>query len=226
MKRIPEPELMDGPLNVAAYAGTSLDNGHWLFVQNFRKFFRGLQPDGAILDLGCGPAATALRLAKLFPQCEVHGVDGAQPMLEFGHKAVRHAGLENQVRLFQGILPGELSLPREHYAVVVSNSFLHHLADPRALWNAVRQYSLPHAAVLVVDLLRPDTEESAELFIDTYVPQAPPLLRQDMLHSFQAAYTLDEVAEQLLQADLAGSLTLAMASPFQFAAYGYVKTPE
>ncbi len=217
---------MDGPLNVAAYAGSSLDNGHWLFVQNFRKFFRGLQPDGVILDLGCGPAATALRFARLFPQCEVHGVDGAQPMLEFGHRAVRREGRDNQVRLFHGILPGKLSLPHERYGVIVSNSFLHHLNDPQALWSAIRQYSLPHAAVLVVDLLRPDTEKSAEFFIDTYVPKAPPLLRRDMMHSFHAAYTREEVADQLLQAGLAEHLTLVMASPFQFAAYGYVNTEE
>ncbi|MEE4243498.1 MAG: class I SAM-dependent methyltransferase [Desulfopila sp.] len=222
MKRIPEPELMNEVETVAAYAGSSLDNGHWLFLQNFRKYFRGFQPKGAILDLGCGPAAITLRLAVLFPQCEVHGIDGAHSMLEFGKKAIRREGLENRVRLFHGILPHKINLPRKRYEAVVSNSFLHHLADPQTLWNAVLSYSLPGAAVLVVDLLRPNSPASAEFIVDTYVPNAPPLLRKDMLLSLQAAYTFEEVEEHLQQAGLSERLTLAMASPFQFAAYGYV----
>ncbi|KJR99093.1 MAG: hypothetical protein VR65_16735 [Desulfobulbaceae bacterium BRH_c16a] len=222
MNRIPEPELMDDPQHVAAYAGAWLDNGYWLFIQNFRKFFRKFVPKDAILDLGCGPATIPLRLAGLFPQCEIHGVDGAPHMLEFGRNAVRREGLEDRVRLFHGILPDNFSLPRERYEAVISHSFLHHLADPMVLWYAVNKYSLPHAAVLVIDLLRPASEESAENIIDTYVPGAPALLRQDMLLSLRAAYTLDEIAAQLQQAKLTGKLTLTMASPFQFAVHGYL----
>jgi hypothetical protein len=43
-----------------------------------------------------------------------------------------------------------------------------------------------------------------------------------MLLSLRAAFTLDEVAAQLQQANLADSLTLTKATPFQFAAYGYL----
>jgi ubiquinone/menaquinone biosynthesis C-methylase UbiE len=222
MNRIPEPELMDDPRHVAAYAGTHLDNGYWFFIQIFRKYFRDLTPKEAILDLGCGPAAIPLRLARLFPGCEIHGVDGAPHMLEFGQKAVQREGLENQVRLFHGILPQDFYLPRERYEVVISHSFLHHLADPLVLWHALQKYSLPSAAVLVIDLLRPASEEAAEAIVDTYVPNAPSILRRDMLLSLNAAYTLEEVADQLEKANQAESLTLAMASPFQFAVYGYL----
>ncbi len=223
MKRIPEPELMNDPVQVATYAGPYLDNGYWLFIQRFRKFFPGLAPNGAILDLGCGPATIPLRLARLFPHCEIHGVDGAFHMLASGRAAVLREGLEDRVRLFHGILPDILPLPRERYEIVVSNSFLHHLADPMVLWNAVHKYSLPHAAVLIIDLLRPKNDEAAEFVVDTYVPDAPPLLREDMLLSLHAAYTLDEISAQLQEANLAENLTLTMASPLQFAAYGYLK---
>lgn len=223
MKRMPEPELMDDPQQVASYAGPFLDNGYWLFIQRFRKFFPGLDPKGAILDLGCGPATIPLRLAKLFPHCEIHGADGALHMLATARKAVQGAGLEDRIRLFHGILPDNIHLPRERYETVISNSFLHHLTDPMVLWNAIRTYSLPHAAVLVIDLLRPSSKESAEFLVDTYTPNAPPMLRQDMLLSLHAAYTLDEISAQLEQAKLAADLTLVMASPLQFAVYGYLR---
>lgn len=222
MNRIPEPELMDDPQHVTAYAGACLDNGYWLFIQNFRKFFRDFAPKDAILDLGCGTASIPLRLAELFPHCQIHGVEGAPHMLQSGRNAVRRQGLEDRVYLFHGILPDHCSLPRERYEAVVSNSFLHHLADPMVLWNAVKTYSLPHAAVLIIDLLRPASEESAENIVDKYVPDAPELLRRDMLLSLRAAYTLEEIAAQLQQAKLTDKLALTMASPFQFAVHGYL----
>lgn len=220
MKRIIEPELMNDSEQAAAYAGRDLDNAYWLFEQCFTKYFPELIPDGAILDIGCGPAAIPLRMARRFPNCEVHGVDGAPHMLAYGRKAVQREGLEHQVRLIHGFLPNRLPIPRNHYEVIISNSFLHHLADPMILWNAIHDYSLPDAAVLIIDLLRPASDKLAQVVVDKYMPHAPSLLRRDMMHSLRAAFTLDEVKSQIQKASLAESLCLAMASPFQFAAYG------
>ena len=86
----PEPALMDNPDQAAAYAGPHLDNAYWFFIQFFRKCFPGLMPKGAILDLGCGTAAIPLRLARIFSDCEIHGVDGAAQMLTYGRMAVRN----------------------------------------------------------------------------------------------------------------------------------------
>jgi len=220
MKRIPEPELMNDPEQAAAYAGHDLDNAYWLFEQCFKKYFPELLPDGAILDIGCGPAAIALRLARRFPDCEIHGVDGAPQMLSYGEKAVQLAGLGHRVRLIYGILPGRLPTPRKRYEVIISNSFLHHLTNPIILWDAIHNYSQPNAAVLIIDLLRPENNRQALSLVDKYMPHAPSLLRQDMMHSLRAAFTLDEVKAQIQEAGLGESLFLSMASPFQFAAYG------
>ena len=224
MERIPEPEIMDDPGQVEAYVGPHLDNGHWLFVQRFRKFFPRLAQQGAILDLGCGPAVIPRRLAGLLPNWEIHGVDGSPAMLAWGREAVRDEGLEDRVRLVHGILPGDLPLPRNRYQAVISNSFLHHLAEPMVLWQTILRYGMPGAAVLVMDLVRPADEEEAGLVIDNYVPGAPPVLRQDMLLSLRAAYTPAEISAQLERAGLADRLQFAMASPLQFAVYGYLET--
>jgi ubiquinone/menaquinone biosynthesis C-methylase UbiE len=220
MKRILEPELMNDPEQAAAYAGPDLNNVFWLFVQFFHKYFPDLIPNDAILDLGCGPGAIPLRLAKIFPNCELHCVDGAAHMLAQGKEAALREDLENQVLFFHGILPDKLSLPRNRYSVIISNSFLHHLADPMILWDAIHKYCLPNAAILIMDLLRPISEENARRMVDKYAPNSQPSLRQDMLLSLGAAFTLDEIAVQLQQAGLADRLTLTKATPFQFAVYG------
>ena len=143
-------------------------------------------------------------------------------MLAQGKQAAQREGLEEQVHFFHGNLPDKLPLPQDRYEMVISNSFLHHLTDPMILWNAIREYCLPGAAVLIVDLLRPASEEKAQLLVDQYIPKAPPLLQQDMLLSLRAAYTLDEVKAQLEQANLTKNITLTMPTTFQFAAYGYL----
>ncbi len=220
MKRVLEPESMYDTEHVEAYAGRELDSAYWLFVKCFQKYFPDLIPDGAILDLGCGPAAIPLRLGRLFPNCEIHGVDSSPHMLAYGRQAVQREGLGHQVHLIHGILPGRLHLPRSRYEVIISNSFLHHLADPMALWTALHDYSLPNAAILIVDLFRPPSEERARFVVDKYMADSPQILRQDMMHSLSAAFTLDEIAAQLQEAALDGDLCLTRVTPFQFAVYG------
>ncbi len=211
---------MNDAEQATAYAGSALDNAYWLFVQLFHKYFPAPVTNTAILDLGCGPAAIPLRLARYFNSCEIHCVDGAAHMLAEGKKAAQRAGLEERVLFFQGTLPDKLPLPRNRYEMVISNSFLHHLTEPMILWQAIHQYCLPNASILVIDLLRPKNEQEARRIVDSYLPEGSPLLRHDMLLSLRAAFTLDEVEAQLRQAGLAEHLTLTMATPFQFAVHG------
>ncbi|MBL4901826.1 MAG: class I SAM-dependent methyltransferase [Desulfocapsa sp.] len=220
MKRVLEAELMDAPAQAAVYAGPDLDSAYYLFVWCFKQFFPDLTPETDILDLGCGAAGIPLRLAKLLPACRIDGVDGADHMLEYGRKAVREEELSHRVKLFHGRLPDSLNLPRSHYGAIVSNSFLHHLVDPMVLWNVLELYGEANAAILVVDLIRPSNEEDVQNVIGKYMPDAPPLLRQDMINSLQAAFTMEEVAAQLQAAELTEKLRLKRISPFQFAAYG------
>jgi ubiquinone/menaquinone biosynthesis C-methylase UbiE len=220
MKRILEPELMNDPEQAATYAGKHMDDAYWLFEQCFRKFIPNLPSASTILDIGCGPAAIALRLAKRFPHCTIHGVDGSKEMLAHGEQTIRQAGLEHQVQLIQSILPDTLPLPRSHYTVIISNSFLHHLHDPMVLWNTIKNYGGPTSNILIIDLIRPENESQAHTIIERYMPNAPSQLCQDMILSLRAAFTLEEVREQLQDAKLLPSLSLTMASPFQFAIHG------
>lgn len=223
MKRVPEPALMNDPKQAAAYAGKDLDNAYWLFIQLFHKYFPNLVPEGTILDLGCGPAAIPQHLAERYANCQIHCVDAAPEMLEQGQQSVLQKGLEKRIHFFRGCLPGKLPLPQNRYEIIISNSFLHHLADPMDLWNALDQYCLPGGAVLIVDLLRPDSKKKARELVNRYMPDAPPLLRQDMRLSLEAAYTMDEVNAQLEEAGLASTISLNMTTTFQFAAYGFLE---
>ena len=76
------------------------------------------------------------------------------------------------------------------------------LLIPVALWRTVAKCVKPNGAVLIVDLLRPPDHETAVRLVDQHANDAPPVLRRDFIASLHAAYTLDEVRQQLIAAGL------------------------
>lgn len=214
---------MDDPAQAAVYEEKYLESAYYLFVWCFQKFFPDLEKGITVLELGCGTAGISLRLAKCLEVGRIDGVDGAESMLQYGREAVEKEKLSHLVQLFCGVLPEHLELPCRRYGVIVSNSFLHHLDDPLVLWDAVKRYGDANAAILVVDLIRPSCEADAQDIIKKYLPDAPPLLRRDMLASLLAAFTVEEVTAQLHRAGLSEQLCLKRVSPFQYAVYGRLR---
>lgn len=203
MERVPEPELMNAAEQAAAYAFADFEEPHARFIELFREIFAAEVIDGAVLDLGCGPGDIAIRFVRAFPECVVHGVDGAAAMLAHGRSRLEREGLLGRVRLIEGYLPGA-ELPLGGYDAVISNSLLHHLRDPLVLWNTLKQYAKPNAPVFIMDLLRPAGREQAQALVDEYAANEPEVLRRDFFHSLLAAYRVDEVADQLRAAGLDG----------------------
>ena len=200
MQRVPEPELMDDPEQAMAYACADFSEPHQAFVSYFRERFPDFE-GGLVLDLGCGPADVTLRFARAYPEATVFGVDGAEPMLELGREAVELEGLDDRVTLTRAYLPATLS-QMTRYDAVISNSLLHHLADPEVLWDTIKQNAKPGAPVFVMDLLRPHSIEEAERLAEQYAADAPAVLQKDFFNSLLAAYQLDEIEAQLLAAGL------------------------
>lgn len=202
MERIPEPELMDGADQAAAYAGADFEEPNSHFVRLFSEHVG--KPAGPVLDIGCGPGDIVLRLARRYPEVAVHGLDGADAMLAFAREALAaEPELAPRVEFVLGTVPGAV-LPADAYAAVTSNSLLHHLHDPMVVWNMIRAVTQPGAAVLVMDLFRPADRAAAARIVDTYGAGEPEVLRTDFFNSLVAAFTPDEVREQLRRAGLAG----------------------
>ena len=202
MKRVPEPELMEGREQARAYAQADFEEPHSRFLSLMQETFPAGEVGPWVADLGCGSADISLRVAGAYPDCRVHGVDASRAMLDYGHQAIRGAGLEDRVQLHSGYLPG-VTLSRPSYDTIISNSLLHHLPDPMILWREVRRLSHPGSGIFVMDLLRPGDPGRARELVRTCCGEEPEILRRDFYHSLLAAYRPDEVADQLREADLA-----------------------
>jgi 2-polyprenyl-3-methyl-5-hydroxy-6-metoxy-1,4-benzoquinol methylase len=194
MNRTPEPELMDDEAQALAYFQADHTEPHDRFVALHRT--RLGEATGSVLDLGCGPGDIAMRFAKANPGCTVHGLDGSAAMVRLGQAAIEQAGLAERVRLQVVFLPLTEPANTQH-ETVISNSLLHHLADPQVLWRTLRQVAAPGAAIFVVDLARPPSAEAVEAMVAAYAGQESEQLQIDFRASLHAAYRPDEVRAQL-----------------------------
>jgi len=200
MDRTAEPELMDEQEQAAAYAAADWSESHGKIPGYFRERFP-LFIYGRVIDLGCGPADVTIRFAKAFPDVILLGVDASDAMLDFGRRHVHEAGLDSQIALEKRYLP-DPTLERKSFDGVISNSLLHHLADPMTLWRTVAGAAKPRGAILIVDLLRPPDHETVVRLVNEHAKDAPPVLQRDFIASLHAAYTLDEVRQQIRAAGL------------------------
>ena len=201
MKRQPEAELMLGEDQARAYAQADFEESHRRFADLLKETFSEEALGSWVLDLGCGPGDISFRVARAYPDCQVDGVDGSEAMLSHGLEALRREGLEHRIRLIHGYLPGAV-LPRDSYDAVVSNSLLHHLKDPRVLWETAAEVSSPGAPIFVMDLMRPSSTATVREMVELYCPSEPEHLKRDFFLSLLAAYRPDEVREQLRQTGL------------------------
>lgn len=209
LPRTPEPELMDEPAQARAYAEADFSEAHDAFVAGFIAR-NGAGFSGEVVDLGCGPCDVAVRFALALPGCSLTAVDGADAMLELARLRITRLQLEDRIHLRRLRLPAPA--PEGHrYDAVISNSLLHHLADPATLWRSALDYARPGAALWVMDLLRPASEAELEALAHRYAADAPAVLRRDFMASLRAAYRVEEVRAQLLAAGL-GHLEVRVAS--------------
>jgi SAM-dependent methyltransferase len=201
MDRIPEPELMTDAEQVAAYAAADFAQPHDRFVALLREKLADLPSRGAAADLGCGPCDIAIRLALANPGWTIDAVDGSQAMLDAAAPLIERAGVAARITRRRALLPCE-PVGGRRYDLVFSNSLLHHLADPSALWSVLERWTLPRGGIFVMDLLRPHSREAARELVDEHAVGEPDVLRTDFYNSLLAAYRPDEIRSQIADARL------------------------
>ena len=200
MERVPEPELMLDEAQARAYAEADFDAPHSRCIELLRERC-ALPAQGHALDLGCGPGDITLRVARALPSWCIDGLDGSPAMLALASAAAARAGLASRVRFHCAVLSAG-DPPRNTYDLIVSNSLLHHLADPGVLWSAISRWGAAGSSVFVMDLLRPASDADARALVQHYAASEPDVLRHDFYHSLSAAYRPGEVRGQLAAAHL------------------------
>jgi ubiquinone/menaquinone biosynthesis C-methylase UbiE len=219
MTRTPEPELMTGQEQAAAYAAANFAEVNGPVAEWFQRHFPQLDAGARLLDIGCGTADLTIRLVQAYAGSTALGIDGSEAMLAAGRDLVNTAGLAARIVLEQRYFPDAV-LEQGGFDAVTANSLLHHLSDPLAFWSAARRCAKPGAPLLVADLRRPADENAVERLVEQYAWRALPALKQDFRNSLRAAYTAGEIAQQLREARQE-DLTVEEVGPLHLIAWGY-----
>ncbi len=207
MKRLPEPELMQNPLQVQAYSEADFSNSDALLIRRIEEYLlvKGKQIDSKslIIDLGCGPGNITELLSRSWPSVRVFGIDGSGPMLAEARNRKDRRKSFNDLRNVSYFCWNLLSIAdgtinfKGTGDLIVSNSLLHHFHDPSQFWKALKSMSSKGSITFHRDLRRPSSMDEAKALQKMYLPDSPEVLINDYLASLQAAFTVEEVKTQL-----------------------------
>lgn len=220
MDRVPEPELMNEPEQVLAYANADFEAAHQSVVENFAQIFPNEPPIQNILDLGCGAGDVTMRFAHRFPTSNIDAVDGAEEMLKQAAELIENNSISERITLHHQPL-ANFTIKNKNYDAIISNSLLHHLHDPQQLWSIIKQYATLNTAIYICDLFRPETIQKANDLVEQYASNEPEILQRDFYNSLLAAFTPDEVRAQIDNAEL-DSLHIDVVSDRHMLVYGYL----
>lgn len=178
-ERTPEPEIMLAQEECEFYNQELVDDPKVLteFVETYNRYVK--ITTGLIIDLGAGPCQFTIALCKVYPNLSVTCYEASSEMIKIARRNITEAGLENQITLIQDNFFNATG----KFDVVIANRVLHHINDTKSFWSLVNRLS---NNVLVCDLGRPATLD----FLKFPLPV-------DAINSFKAAYTLDEVLDQI-----------------------------
>jgi len=178
-ERIPEPPLMEDQEQCEFYNQEFIEDPDCLslFILKYRSFIK--IEEGTIIDLGSGSCNFVIELCKTYPNINVVCYEGSREMIKIANKNISENGLENRIRLVHD----DFFNASGEYDAVLASRVLHHVNDTDRFWKLVNSLS---KNVLICDLERP---EKLEDILESF-----PI---DLKNSFMAAYTVDEVSEQI-----------------------------
>lgn len=218
MKRVPEPELMDDPEQALAYGRADFEEPHSNFIKLLKEHCQLPCGINAVLDMGCGTGDITFRIGRAFSGLVIDAIDGSEAMLFYANEGLnRKPEFEGRIHFLHGKI--QEFTPDKLYGLIVSNSLLHHIADPDDFWSAVKRLSAAGTRVFIMDLIRPGTAEEARRLVETYSPDEPDILKRDFYNSLLAAFEIDEVKQQLKEAGL-GGLEVTRVSDRHLIVYG------
>jgi ubiquinone/menaquinone biosynthesis C-methylase UbiE len=191
LKRILEPEVMDTAEEARDYDAMDHAAVNRLFADDLLAAIRS-ETKTNVLDLGTGTAQIPIELCRRNSALTVVAVDAATEMLAVAADNIRSAGLTSRIELK---LTDAKRLPFDdaEFAVVMSNSIVHHIAEPRTVLAEAVRVTASGGLLFFRDLMRPSDLRALDQLVNTYAAGANEHQRRMFSESLHAALTLAEI---------------------------------
>ncbi|MCH8921757.1 MAG: class I SAM-dependent methyltransferase [Planctomycetes bacterium] len=194
LQRVLEPEVMDTVEEAVDYNAMDHAAVNRLFVDDLLAALSidgDAAFEGEVLDLGTGTALIPIELCRRDESFRVLGVDLAANMLDVAKINIDLADLRERVMLD---LVDAKTLPLEdaRFAVVMSNSIIHHVPEPAEVLREAVRLTAPGGLLFFRDLLRPEDNEEVARLVEIYAGQESDHARQMFEDSLRAALSLEQ----------------------------------
>jgi ubiquinone/menaquinone biosynthesis C-methylase UbiE len=192
LPRTLEPQPDDPGEEARQYLGMDHSTVNRVFVD---ELLAGGAVGTHVIDLGCGPAQIPIELCRRDAAVSVMALDAEVEMLEIAKCQIDIAGMLERISLAH-VDVNEMTEFHDAIAdTVISNSLLHHLADPLVGLAACRRLVRPGGRIFVRDLARPHSDEAIEQLVRSYCGQESEAASQLFRQSLHAALTIDEIRQ-------------------------------
>ena len=209
LKRVLEPEVMDTPEEAVDYDAMDHTEVNRVFVDDFLAALSVGQalPDALnVLDAGTGTAQIPIELASrrtLAAGLVITATDLAEEMLKVAAENVAAAGMSDAIQL-ERVDCKAMPFGDASFDAVMSNSIVHHIPEPVAVFREMWRVLKPGGLLFVRDLLRPDDEATLNGLVETYAGDENEHQQKMFRESLHAALSIDEVTSILDQLDIPG----------------------
>jgi ubiquinone/menaquinone biosynthesis C-methylase UbiE len=145
-----------------------------------------------VLDVGTGTAQIPIELCKRQLQARVVAIDMAVHMLELGRQNTAGADLGARIEL-RRVDAKRMPFADQSFDAVMSNSIIHHIPEPFAVFAEMARVVKPGGFLFVRDLLRPIDDATLARLVKTYAGAANAHQQKMFADSLHAALMLEEV---------------------------------
>lgn len=196
-QRVLEPEVMDTYEAASEY--DQMD--HTIVNARFVDDLLAGGPIGSdVIDLGTGTALIPIELCNRNESVRVFAVDASIEMLDLARRRIEIAQHTDRIQLEHVDCKTLQGFQKDMFDLVISNSLLHHLPEPKSALQAAVRVLRPGGRLFIRDLARPTTLAEAETLVTTYAAHESESARAMLRDSLLAALSLEEIRQ--LVADL------------------------
>ncbi len=209
MIRILEPEVMDTARDAEEYDAMDFSEADTRFAEDALALIAA-RPGAEVLDIGTGTAKIPVLMLDRRKDLQVMAVDLSTEMLHVATRNVAKAGHGSACRLAKHDAKA-LRISDKRYDLVMSNSTTHHIPDPLTHFQEVARVVRPDGAIIIRDLLRPETMDAAWAIVKRVAAGEHIRQQQLFFDSLCASLTLPEVEDLVSRAGL-GRMRVAKIS--------------
>jgi ubiquinone/menaquinone biosynthesis C-methylase UbiE len=199
-ERLHNIEAIDNPKVVKGFERMAKTPPFKLIRKAITSKIEELNPQGTIVDVGCGSGNLLIKLAKKFPKHEIIGVDLSDEMLEAAKKRIEKKGNPSEIKCTHGSA-NDLPFDENSVDYIISSLSLHHWVNPLVALQEMYRVLKNNGYLVIFDFRRNSRNFFYGLLKFATKIVVPRALKEinEPLGSLLSSYTETEIEEIFAQ---------------------------